>query len=91
MSVEALDLLVRGFLYTLWALAALAFAAGAVLLHRHNAGQHHAPDTAVDTGHQPAHARPARPPLWARLGAALLHGWREMAHAHALVTGGQTW
>lgn len=31
------------------------------------------------------------PSLLARLGAALLHGWRELAAAHSLMTGGQPW
>lgn len=34
---------------------------------------------------------PVRPPLAARLAAALADGWREMAVAHQLLTGGQTW
>jgi len=87
LTVEALDALVHGVIYTLWTAFAVTFVTGAVLLHRHNAGMHAAVAEAVDVGHRPAHAKPARP---SRL-AFLLDGWRELAHAHALMTGGQPW
>lgn len=83
-SVDTLDTLVHTVIYTLWALFAGAFIAGAVLLHRHNAGLHHSAGQAVDTGHQPAHARP---PWWTRLGEAWLATSREAAAAYALVKG----
>lgn len=87
MSVDALDTLVYTILGGLWALFSLAVTVGAVLLHRHNAGQHHNAAQAVDVGHQPAHARPARPSLAARVLDDYLTSVRELAAARALLTG----
>lgn len=87
MPIEALDALVHTVIYTLWTAFLLAFIVGAVCLHRHNAGQHHSAAQAVDTGHQPAHARPARPSLAARVLDDYLTSVRELATARALLTG----
>lgn len=84
LTVEALDTLVHTVIIVLWTAFLLAFTAGAVCLHRHNAGLHRADAVAVDLGHQPAHAAPSRP---SRL-AVLLHQWRDVAAAHYLLTGG---
>lgn len=91
MSVEALDAVVYTVLALLWVLFSVAVTVGAVLLHRHNAGLHHAAAQAVDIGHQPAHAKPDRPSRWTRLLDAYLAGARDMAAAHALLRGAQPW
>lgn len=92
MPVDALDTLVHAFIFGMWALFAAAFVTGAVLLHRHNAGLHHSDAQAVDVGHQPTHARPARPSLAARVLDDYLTSVRELATARALLTGGaQPW
>lgn len=86
LTVEALDVLVHTVIYTLWTVFLTAFIVGAVLLHRHNAGLHRDLAEAADTGHQPAHARPARPSRLRALADSVLDNVGELAAAHALLT-----
>lgn len=86
-SVDTLDTLVYGFIYSASGFFAALFIGGAWWLQRTRPGKHRGIYQAVDIGHQPAHAKPARPPWWTRLGAALADGWREAAEAQALLRG----
>lgn len=80
MSVEAVDTLVHTVISILWTSFALTFTAGAIALRHH---------WAKET--QPEYRGRHRRSLPARLVAALADGWREMAVAHQLLTGGQPW
>lgn len=91
MPVEALDVLVHTVIYVLWTAFLLAFIVGAVCLHWHNAGMHAAAGEAADTGHQPAHARPARPSRLRALADSVLDTVGELAAAHALLKGDPLW
>lgn len=74
---------VEVLIVAIWVASMAAVVVGAVGVMREWA-------KAATPRHQPAHAKPARPAQPSLL-EQLLVGWRELAHAHALMTGGQPW